>query len=165
MKKKLSAIATLVVLLCGGASPYITPVSAQQIPTQCTDGIDNDSDFFIDMNDTGCADVADDSEANASTTPPSSTSAGTVDIKVNGSDGPVSITYGNSGSLSWTSTGTVTGCNLGQYNQAGTYYPVNPTGSQTTGALTQSITFEINCNNGSVTDTVAVTVPSSTPTT
>lgn len=39
-------------------------------PTQCSDGIDNDTDGLVDMNDPGCANGSDDDESNAIVPPP-----------------------------------------------------------------------------------------------
>ena len=57
--------------------------------TQCSDGIDNDGDGDIDLDDGGCSDAGDDDESGGSCT-------FTTDLKVNGSDGPVNADVGES---------------------------------------------------------------------
>lgn len=45
--------------------PTPTPVpSATAVPTQCSDGLDNDGDGYIDMQDRECSDPSDNNEAN-----------------------------------------------------------------------------------------------------
>jgi len=79
----------------------------------------------------------------------------TVDIKANGSDGPVTIPYNNSANLTWTSS------------NADSCYASNAwsgtkaiSGSQSTGSLTSSRTYTITCtgSGGSVSDSVNVNV-------
>ena len=81
--------------------------------------------------------------------------APTVDLKINGSDGPISITSGSSATLSWTTTNTPTTCTAsngwsGSKSVSG--------GSQSTGALVSSQMYVISCTNinGTATDQVTV---------
>ncbi len=86
----------------------------------------------------------------------------TVDLKVNGFDGPITIPYNAAVTLSWTSTNT-TSCNAFS-GWTGTR-AVN--GSESTGNLTASKTYTISCTGvgGSATDSVVVNVESSILTT
>ena len=84
-------------------------------------------------------------------------STASVDLKANGIDSGLTIAYNQSATLTWKYQGTVSGCNLGKVG--GLFFPVNNTTSQSTGALTQTTTFKIDCNGGSVSDSVTLTVP------
>ena len=91
---------------------------------------------------------------------PTPTPAPTVDIKANGSNGPITITYNTAATLSWTST-NATSCSAsnGWSGTKGT------SGSESTGNLTSSKTYTIICTGagGSANDSVTVNV--SAPTT
>ncbi|MEK7086669.1 MAG: hypothetical protein AAB935_00225, partial [Patescibacteria group bacterium] len=52
------------------SSYLVTVVAPARLPPQCSDGIDNDGDGNIDMNDPGCASVDDNDEYNAPPAPP-----------------------------------------------------------------------------------------------
>lgn len=88
----------------------------------------------------------------------------TVDIKVNGSDGPVTLSSGESWNYSWTSAGA-TVCQLTSptgtsgVTLAGNGGPINPDHPwyPTAG---QQITLVFNCSNGneSATDSVVVKI-------
>ncbi len=83
--------------------------------------------------------------------------APTVDIKANGSGGPITISYNTSVTLSWSSTNT-TSCTAsgGWSGSKGT------SGSESTGSLTSSKTFTLTCTGpgGSAVDSVTVNVSS-----
>ncbi|MDI6883169.1 MAG: PKD domain-containing protein [Patescibacteria group bacterium] len=84
----------------------------------------------------------------------------TVDIKANGSDGPITIAYNNSAVLSWTSTNATT-CNAsGAWSGARAI-----SGSEATGNLTSSKTYTIICTGlgGSASDNVVVNVSPNNP--
>lgn len=91
--------------------------------------------------------------------PNSQCPAGTADIKANGSDGPISIPYNSSATISWTSTST-TSCSVSPPNWTGT------SGSQSTGNLVPSgtYTYTLNCSGpgGSSSDSVQVNVQAAT---
>lgn len=92
--------------------------------------------------------------------------APTVDLKVNGSDGSVTITKGASANLTWSSTDAVS-CTSGNYWTAGPK-PVSSGGSgESTGSLNTvgSYMYTLTCTNnaGSDSDSVTVTVEDSTP--
>jgi hypothetical protein len=85
----------------------------------------------------------------------------TVDIKANGSDAPVAITYNTPATISWTSTEvnscTVTPCPSGV---GGTCTDLNNTGKETDN-LTASQTYDLSCtsvSSGTISDSVTVTV-------
>ncbi len=82
-----------------------------------------------------------------------------VDIKANGSDGPITISHNSSATLTWTSSNT-TSCYA-----SGDWSGSKPTsGSESTGNLTSTKTYTIFCSGpgGSASDTVTIYV--STPT-
>jgi len=96
----------------------------------------------------------------------------TIDIKANGSDGPITIPYNTAANLSWTSTNAVScytyGCTSWsskdgsclQYGNIGK--PVN--GSETTGLLTYGTTYSMTCTSPyskTATDSVRVEVNTS----
>ena len=86
-------------------------------------------------------------------------SAPTVDLKANGSDGPITIAYNTAATLSWTSTNS-TSCNAsGDWSGA-----KGLSGSESTGNLVSTKTYTISCTGtgGTASDsvTVNVTVPS-----
>lgn len=78
-----------------------------------------------------------------------------VDLKVNSSDGPVTISSGASATLSWTSSGAAS-CTASN-GWSGTKAT---SGSASTGGLTASKTYTLTCSNkaGSVSDSVSVNV-------
>jgi hypothetical protein len=80
-----------------------------------------------------------------------------VDLKANGSDGPITIPYNNSATLSWSSTNAYS-C-YASNNWSGTKAI---SGSQSTGSLTSSKTYTITCTGsyGSDSDSVKVNVSS-----
>jgi hypothetical protein len=61
MKHLLVLLAALVVV----AATQPAPASSQGVETQCSDGIDNDSDGATDTADAGCAEADDDDEADS----------------------------------------------------------------------------------------------------
>lgn len=77
----------------------------------------------------------------------------TADIKANGSDGPIIISAGDSATISWSSTNT-TSCTVTPPGWTGT------SGSQSTGSLTASQTYNISCTGpgGSTSDNVVVSI-------
>ena len=81
----------------------------------------------------------------------------TVDIKANNSDGPITIDYNTSATLSWTST-NATSCSASG-NWSGSK---DTSGSENTGNLISSKTYTITCTGpgGSATDSVTVNVSS-----
>lgn len=83
------------------------------------------------------------------TTPPP-----TADIKANGSDGPISIAFNTTATLTWQST-NATSCSVSPGGYGGT----SSTG-QTTANLTVSTSYTLTCNgaSGSKTDTVTINV-------
>ncbi len=85
-------------------------------------------------------------------------SAPTADIKANGSDGPISISYNTAAAISWTST-NATSCSVSPSGWTGTG------GSQSTGNLVSSRTYTLNCSGsgGSGSDSVIVNVAAAPP--
>ncbi len=78
--------------------------------------------------------------------------APTADIKANNSDGPVTINYGSSANLTWTSTNSnycklwyadVNGNNVGTWHEWGGNYPSN--GSRSTGSLYKNQMYWLRC--------------------
>jgi TolB protein len=87
--------------------------------------------------------------------------AATVNVKANGSDGPVTILSGSTASLSWTSTNATTCSNVlkdanGTQIGGGTV-PTSSTGTSTP-AITQQVTYTYTCTGagGSGSDSVTV---------
>src|SRR6185295_11348884 len=81
----------------------------------------------------------------------------TVDILANGVQGPITIAYNATASLSWTST-NATSCTV----TPGSYTGTSNTGV-TTAPLTASTTFTINCTGAGGTATDGVTVDVTPP--
>lgn len=81
----------------------------------------------------------------------------TVDLKVNSSDGPISVVYGSSVTLTWTSSSA----NSCQASGDWTGYK-STSGSQTVSNLTSSKTYTLTCSGsaGSVSDNVTVNIGS-----
>ena len=100
---------------------------------------------------TGAGGVATDSVTVNVNSPPDPT----VDIKANGSDGPINIDYETSAELTWVST------NAGSCYATGGWLGDKPLfGAETTGNLTYSKTYTINCTGpgGYAADSVTVQV-------
>jgi hypothetical protein len=99
--------------------------------------------------------VANDSvQVNITSVPPPTQSTVSVDLKANGSDGPISITNGTSVTLTWSSKNSSTCFS----SLTGV---VLTSGTQSTGNLTNSRTYTMSCSNysGSVSvDSVVVNV-------
>jgi len=89
----------------------------------------------------------------AGKTCPVVTPAPTADIKANGSNGPITISYNTSATISWTST-NVSSCTVSPTGWTGT------SGSQSSGNLTSSQTYTLSCSGpgGSASDSVVVNV-------
>lgn len=84
----------------------------------------------------------------------------TVDIKINDSDGPISVSYNSSATLNWTSN------NANSCNASGNWSGSKSTsGSETVSNLTSPKTFALTCTGsaGSASDGVAVYVASQVP--
>ncbi|MBI3261201.1 hypothetical protein HYZ64_02405, partial [Candidatus Berkelbacteria bacterium] len=79
--------------------------------------------------------------------------APTVDIKANGSNGPISIAYNTDATLTWTSTNATSCTASGGWSGS---KPTNNTTGESTGVLTASKTFTLAC--GTATDSVVVNV-------
>jgi|GEM_PF-5949350 len=81
-------------------------------------------------------------------------SAPTADIKANGSDGPISITYNSPVTLSWTST-NATSCSVTPGGFTGT-----SNNGVSSGNLTSNTTFTLSCSGpgGTASDTVEVRI-------
>lgn len=79
----------------------------------------------------------------------------TVDLDADGSDGPISIAYNGSATLSWTST-NATSCTASNGWSGGKA----TSGSESTGSLTSDTTYTLTCDGpgGSASDSVTVTV-------
>ena len=79
----------------------------------------------------------------------------TVDIKANGSDGPITIPYNTSAALTWTSTDAASCYASGSWSGTKSI-----SGSESTGNLTSSKTYTITCTGayGSASDSVTVNV-------
>ncbi|MBI4359253.1 MAG: hypothetical protein HY577_01595 [Candidatus Nealsonbacteria bacterium] len=85
----------------------------------------------------------------------------TVDIKANGSDGPVTIGYNTAATLSWTSTNATSCSASGNWSGA-----KSTSGSESSGNLTNSATYTITCTGagGTASDSVTVNVQNPAPT-
>ncbi len=82
----------------------------------------------------------------------------TVDIRANGSNGPISINYNTSATLSWTST-NATSCTL-FVNGLNTGWTGTAQPSVATGNMTSSNTYRVDCTGGagSATDSVIINI-------
>ena len=88
----------------------------------------------------------------------STSTAPTVDIKANDSNGPIYIDSGTAATLKWTST-NATACGA-----SGGWSGSKPTnGTQSTGALTNQTTFTLTCTNGNSSSSDSVTVNINSP--
>ncbi len=85
--------------------------------------------------------------------------APTADIKANGSNGPITISYGATATLTWSSTNSTT-CSVSPGGWSGTSSPGQPTPS-----LIIDTTYTLNCNGpgGSASDSVVINVNPPTP--
>ena len=84
----------------------------------------------------------------------------TVDLKVNGGQGPVTVQYGTSVTLSWTSS-SVNSCTASENNVTNWEGQVAVSGSKVTSGLSDSNVFTINCTSSggqSASDSVVVNV-------
>ncbi len=86
--------------------------------------------------------------------------APTVDIKANGSDGPLTVAYNTAVTLTWTST-TTTSCVTTTNNWPND--TLSTSGSQTTGGLTSNQTYSLQCTGPGGTASDSVTVQVSAP--
>ncbi|MCL5775000.1 MAG: GBS Bsp-like repeat-containing protein, partial [Patescibacteria group bacterium] len=75
----------------------------------------------------------------------------TADIKANGSDGPITVSYNQPANITWSSS-NATGCSISPGSWTGT------TGNQNTPSLVSSVTYTLNCVNGAQTATDSVTI-------
>lgn len=73
--------------------------------------------------------------------------APTVTLKVNNSDGPVTINYNSEATLSWTTTNAVSCTASGSWDGG-----KSTSGNQSTGALTSSKTYTLTCKNSENTE-------------
>ncbi|MDP2930518.1 MAG: hypothetical protein Q8N56_02850, partial [bacterium] len=85
----------------------------------------------------------------------------TVDIKANGSDGPVSIAYNQAATLTWASTNATSCVASGDWSGA-----KSVSGSESTGNLTSNKSYTITCTGtgGTANDSVTVNVQTAPPT-
>ncbi len=120
---------------------------------QCQDGVDNDGDTLIDFpQDPGCDSLQDNTE--------NSEPAPSVDLKINGQDGTITVVPGTVVTLSWTSAG-VQRCDTGISNLPGwgSNQPLPVSGTRQL-TISESGTFRIQCaktltSNIAVQDSVA----------
>ncbi len=93
------------------------------------------------------------------TTTTTTNSTPTVDFKINGSDGPVTVSRGNSVTFSWETTGEVTGCvlNTGELGVVNAVNGLNGTFQTKNLNLSGSFTPTILCDGG-VQDSVVLNV-------
>ncbi len=144
-----------------GGSIYLGTVNLNQslsfvwtVPTDVTPG----SGYQISFSGEQATGDNSDSFTIVSATLPSTT----VDLKANGSDGPITIARNSSANITWTSIGTVSGCSLTPYRAGSDAFyssQVSPSGSQNSGTITESTRYEITCNGNSVRDSVTINVP------
>jgi len=135
--------------------------------TQCNDGIDNDGDFKVDWDgdpplgpDPGCEGPDDDDETDGPPPPGPS-----IDLKVNGQDGPINVPAGTQVTLSWSSEGTVINCNAASVPLELWTGSKSPNGNEMV-TIDEPSVFTISCNAGSVADSTQVDIgePSPEPT-
>ena len=86
----------------------------------------------------------------------------TVDIKANGSNGPITLSYNTAATLSWSSSNTSSCTASGDWSGSKI---LNTPPTESTGNLTSSRTYTLTCNGvgGSVSDTVTVNVSAPPP--
>lgn len=79
--------------------------------------------------------------------------AASVDIKANGSNGPITVGYNSSANITWSSS-NASSCTISPSGWSGT------SGSQSTGNLTSAVTYTANCSGvgGGGSDSVTVNV-------
>jgi len=90
----------------------------------------------------------------------------TADIKANGSDGSITISSGASTIITWIST-NADSCTV-TANGSATGWPNTPSGSQSSGSLTSSVTYNLYCSNsggGFNTDSIQVNIEAAPETT
>lgn len=123
-----------------------SPNENRYLEISSTQKLDDTKGYWVEIN-SSCGLV----ESPDSVTPPAPPPF--VNIKANGSNGPITLTAGSSATISWTSN-NVTSCVVSPGNWTGL------SGSQSSGALNASITFQVQCqsNLGSVRDHVVVNV-------
>ncbi|MDP2671222.1 MAG: hypothetical protein Q8P13_02045 [bacterium] len=94
------------------------------------------------------------SDSDSVTVNVSAPGAPSVNIKANGSDGPIKITKGKTVTISWTSGANTTSCTIAPFGWTGL------SGSKSSGALSKSTTFKASCTGpgGSGSDSVVVNV-------
>ncbi|MDB5194341.1 MAG: secreted agglutinin [Parcubacteria group bacterium] len=133
---------------------YPTSASSTVLSITCTDGVTNASDTVT--------------VALAASAPSGGSSPVTADIKINGSDGPVTINNGDAYTYSWSST-NATACQLTSpaasgISTNGTSASITP-GHPFYPSVGGSTTFTILCTNGlsNATDTAVVNIAPVTP--
>lgn len=107
---------------------------------QCSDGVNNDADSFIDSADPGCPGTTDDTE---DPNPP------TADLTAT----PSTLASGNASVLSWSSSGAASCTGTGFSTGGAT------SGSVSTGALFANASYQLACGSANDTATVTVTNP------
>ncbi len=135
------------------SSPFYPATSSPTIITvECSNGTNTTSDAVSIVLGT----------SNGTTTPPTG-NLPIVDVKANGSDGPVTVTHGNSFTYSWSSSNS-SSCQMtspinGSITLSGTSSPVN-LGDTFYPADNSSIIITVECSNSTNTasDAVVVTV-------
>lgn len=133
-----SAVSTIV------PTPISTPTPPPTTLPECRDGIDNDGDGKIDFpQDTGCTDKNDTDEKNA-----------TVDLKINGQDGTVTVAPGTVVTLSWTSQDTAR-CDTGTSVTPWGPYVAKPTNGSEQFTVTETMTFGLHCAETTTSNMVA----------
>ncbi len=123
------------------------------IPSAWKDGASHTINMYaIDLNGNGNPNLIY-SPVSALVCAPSS-----VDIKANGSDGPISINNNTSATLSWTST-NATSCSL-YVNNLFTGWTGTAQPSVATGNMTSANTYRVDCtgNNGNSSDSVQINI-------
>ena len=122
--------------------------------TESTGALNTVGAFTYTLTCTGAGGSANDSVTVNVSAP---TSASSVDLKVNGSNGPATVTVGGTASLTWTSSNATACVASGAWTGSR-----SSTGSDSTGALNTvgALTYTLTCtgSEGSVSDSVTVNV-------
>ena len=117
---------------------------------ECSDQVDNDSDFLIDLSDPGCENLIDEDEGNITPPPPLPIPPSLTFNAI-----PGTVNFGDFSTLGWTSFGATSCVASGDWG--GTKPPND---SVRTGSLTASVTYTLTCTGpgGEVTESTSVTV-------
>jgi hypothetical protein len=131
----------------GTAYGAVTSLTTGSIPTECSDGIDNDADGKVDLVDPDCTNSSDDTEA-------------PLYVSMTFTAGASRVRIGDTTTLTW-NTGNrthcvITGSNGNNFGSA--LSPLVLTGTQTTAAITQVARYRLSCTDDNASKEVTIQV-------